>query len=72
VLHGLGCLVLGCVVLGFVALLCCWVGWLSFVSVVSWIWFALAGYNHTVLYSNCNILTCVLHWDTLAESVAGV
>jgi len=40
---------LGCVVQDFVALLCCWVGWLSFVSVVSWIWFALAGCNHTVL-----------------------
>lgn len=46
--------------------------WLSFVSVVSWIWFALAGCNHTVLYRHCNILTCMLHWDTPAESVAGV
>ena len=63
------------VVLCWVLLRCYFVGlvgWLSFVSVVSWIWFALAGYNHTVLYRNCNILTCMLHCDTSAESVAGV
>lgn len=47
------------------------VGWLSFVSMVGWIWFALAGYNHTVVYRKCTILTCMLHWDTSAEPVGG-
>ena len=62
----LRCLVLCCVVvlcryvvLCYVALSCvvlyCWIGWLSSVSLVSLIWFALAGYSHTGTAVQCCI-----------------
>ena len=51
--------VLRYVVLCYVALSCvvlyCWIGWLSSVSLVSLIWFALAGYSHTGTAVQCCI-----------------
>ena len=55
------CVVVLCryVVLCYVALSCvvlyCWIGWLSSVSLVSLIWFALAGYSHTGTAVQCCI-----------------